>query len=156
MIQQLPTQKSAMRILFLLLFTGGLFMPVLSSAQAKGNAEASIRNLLAHQVDAWNRGDLQGFMQGYWNNDSLVFIGKNGFTYGWHSTLANYRKGYPDTAAMGKLHFDLLELKRISGKAYFVAGKWKLTRSIGNAGGAFSLLFRKIAGRWYIVADHSS
>lgn len=136
-----------------------LFFLVLTlqiSTRAQSRHEEYIRSVLSEQVEAWNRGDLTGFMQGYWNNDSLVFIGKNGFTYGWHSTLANYRKGYPDTAAMGKLHFDLLELKRISGKAYFVAGKWKLTRSIGNAGGAFSLLFRKIAGRWYIVADHSS
>jgi len=141
-----------MRVFFLTLF----WLPLFCGAQQPSRNEQSIRTLLANQVEAWNRGDLDGFMQGYWNNDSLVFIGKNGFTYGWTSTLANYRKGYPDTAAMGKLHFDLMELKRISGKAYFVAGKWKLTRSIGNAGGAFSLLFRKIAGRWYIVADHSS
>lgn len=135
---------------------GVFFLPLISAAQSTSRPEREIRTVLADQVDAWNRGDLQGFMQGYWNNDSLLFIGKSGFTYGWAATLANYRKGYPDTAAMGKLRFELREVRRISSRHYFVAGKWFLTRSVGNAGGAFTLLFRKIAGRWYVVADHSS
>lgn len=124
--------------------------------QAQSKDEQQIRQSLAIQNDAWNKGDLETFMSTYWNSDSLMFIGKSGITYGWTKTLENYKKGYPDTAAMGKLRFDLLEFRRLSPDYYFVVGKWFLTRSIGNVGGHFTLLFRKIKGRWLIVADHSS
>ena len=124
--------------------------------QAQTKDEQQIRQSLAIQNDAWNKGDLETFMSTYWNSDSLMFIGKSGITYGWTKTLENYKKGYPDTAAMGKLRFDLLEFRRLSPDYYFVVGKWFLTRSIGNVGGHFTLLFRKIKGRWLIVADHSS
>jgi ketosteroid isomerase-like protein len=126
-----------------------------ASAQKKSEDE-TVRQLLLTQSEAWNRGDLEGFMQGYWKSDSLMFIGKSGVTYGWQQTLENYRKGYPDTAAMGKLRFDFIEIKRLSVLYYFVVGKWHLTRSIGNVSGHFTLLLRKIKGKWVIVADHSS
>ena len=92
----------------------------------------------------------------YWQSDSLMFIGKSGVTYGWQNTLNNYKKGYPDTAAMGKLQFDILEVKRLSVMYFFVVGKWHLTRSIGDVGGHFTLLFKKVKNKWVIVADHSS
>ena len=85
-----------------------------------------------------------------------MFIGKSGVTYGWQKTLENYKKGYPDTAAMGKLDFTILQTKRLSAIYFFVVGKWHLARSIGDVGGAFTLLFRKVKGKWMIVADHSS
>lgn len=115
-----------------------------------------VRNILAQQSAAWNNGDINAFMSGYWQNDSLMFIGNEGITYGWQKTLENYKKGYPDTAAMGKLHFDLLEIKRLSVMYFFVVGKWHLTRSIGNVSGIFTLLFKKVKNKWVIVADHSS
>lgn len=118
--------------------------------------EKEIRTLLATQTDAWNRGNIDEFMIGYWNNDSLMFIGKNGVTYGYTNTLKNYKKSYSDTAQMGKLKFDLLQVKRISADTYFVVGKWFLKRSVGDIGGHYTLLFRKIKGKWLIVADHSS
>ena len=124
------------------------------SAQSKD--EKAIRTVLTNQTNAWNKGDLQNYMQGYWHNDSLMFIGKSGITYGWQKTLENYKKGYPDTAAMGKLKFELLAVKKLSLNYYFVVGKWNLVRSIGNVGGAFTLLFRKIKNTWVIVSDHSS
>ena len=95
-------------------------------------------------------------MKGYWQNDSLMFIGKSGVTYGWRKTLDNYKRHYPDTVAMGKLHFKLLELKSLSPVYYFVVGKWHLLRSVGDLEGHFTLLFKKINGEWLIVADHSS
>ena len=95
-------------------------------------------------------------MKGYWESDSLTFIGKSGITYGWKKILDNYKKGYPDTAAMGKLNFELVTVKRLSKDYFFVVGKWHLTRSIGNIGGAYTLLFRKIKNQWVIVTDHSS
>jgi hypothetical protein len=69
---------------------------------------------LAQQTSAWNNGKLDDFMNGYWQSDSLMFIGKSGITYGWQKTLDNYKKVYPDTASMGKLNFDLLSVKRLS------------------------------------------
>lgn len=118
--------------------------------------ESSIRNLLAGQVDAWNHGQIDRFMEGYWPDDSLVFIGKNGPTYGYAKTLENYKKSYPDRAHMGQLEFTLLKLDRLSNEYYFVIGKWNLARTVGDVGGTFTLLFRKIGGQWKIVADHSS
>jgi len=115
-----------------------------------------IKNTLAEQTTAWNAGDLDKFMDGYWRSDSLMFIGKSGPTYGWENTLKNYKKNYPNTAAMGKLNFELISVKRLSVLYYSVVGKWHLKRSIGNVGGAFTLIFKKIKKKWVIVQDHSS
>ena len=139
----------------------GLFFMLMLSLSANTQSlskadETAIRKILHQQDEAWNRGDLERFMQGYWQNDSLMFIGKSGITYGWNNTLNNYKKGYPDTAAMGKLRFDILEMKGIASDASFVVGKWFLTRSIGNVNGIFTIFLRKIKGKWLIVADHSS
>jgi ketosteroid isomerase-like protein len=125
-------------------------------SQAQSTDEKSIRDILSVQTEAWNKGDLEDFMAGYWKSDSLLFIGKSGVNNGWQKTLENYQKGYPDTTAMGKLNFDLLEVRQLSPDYFFVVGKWHLQRSIGNVGGHFSLLFRKMKGQWKIVADHSS
>ena len=95
-------------------------------------------------------------MKGYWENDSLLFVGKNGPNYGYRTTLQNYQKSYPDTAVMGKLNFEILKLQPLATDVYFVLGKWRLQRSIGNLEGHFTLLFRKIKNKWVIVADHSS
>lgn len=130
-------------------------LTLFSIAQYTGD-EKEIRDLLAKQNEAWNRGNLEEFMHGYWPNDSLMFIGKNGVTYGYNNTLLNYKKSYGDTAKMGKLFFDILQVKKLSTDYYWVLGKWFLKRSVGDAGGYYTLLFRKIKGKWMIVADHSS
>ena len=129
---------------------------IFTSASAQNKDEQTIRSLLEEQRQAWNSGDKEKFMDTYWQSDSLMFIGKSGVTYGWQNTLNNYKKGYPDTAAMGKLKFDILEVKRLSVMYFFVVGKWHLTRSIGDVGGHFTLLFKKVKNKWVIVADHSS
>lgn len=118
--------------------------------------EAMIRQLLAKQTEAWNRGDIESFMQTYWKSDSLMFIGKNGVTYGWSNTLNNYKKNYPDTISMGRLSFDILWVERLSPDYFQVIGKWRLQRSIGDLAGHYSLLIKKINGNWVIVSDHSS
>jgi hypothetical protein len=138
----------------ILLFACILFSTLAASAQSKD--EATIRSILATQTNAWNRGDLEKFMEGYWRSDSLMFIGKSGVTYGWQNTLNNYKKGYPDTASMGQLKFDILEVKRLSVLYFSVVGKWQLTRSIGDVGGHFTLLFKKVKNQWVVVSDHSS
>ncbi|SFE69017.1 protein of unknown function [Chitinophaga sp. CF118] len=118
--------------------------------------EAAIKALLQQQTDSWNKGNLETFMQTYWQSDSLIFIGKRGPTYGWQATLDGYKKSYPDTTAMGKLNFNLLEIRPLSAQVYFVVGKWHLQRSAGDLEGHFSLLIKKIGKAWKIIADHSS
>ncbi len=133
-----------------------LSVSVTAFAQTKDKDETIIRKILDDQTTAWNRGDIENFMSGYWESDSLVFIGKSGVTNGWKQTLANYKKGYPDTAAMGKLSFNIIQVKRLSVMYFSVVGKWNLTRSIGDLGGHYTLLFKKIKGKWVIIQDHSS
>lgn len=138
------------KVIFILL----VIAPLCLVAQSR--SEQKILAILAEQTAAWNRGDVNNFMIGYWQNDSLMFIGKSGVTRGWQQTLANYKRSYPDTAAMGKLSFDIIKVQRLSSKYYFVVGKWILKRSIGDLSGHYTLLFRLIKGEWVIVADHSS
>lgn len=127
-----------------------------SHAQTGPTPEQAIRRLMQQQTNAWNHGNIPGFMQTYWQSDSLLFIGKNGVTYGWQATLERYKKSYPDTAAMGRLHFNLLEFKQLTPELYFLVGQWHLQRAAGNLQGYFTLLIRKINGAWKIIADHSS
>lgn len=133
-----------------------IFLASSSISIAQSKDEAAIKALLTQQTISWNNGDLEEFMESYLKSDSLEFIGKSGLTYGWTTTLNNYKRNYPDTAAMGKLDFDILEVKRLSPIYYFVIGKWHLARSIGDLGGHFTLLIKKINNKWLIVADHST
>jgi len=123
---------------------------------AQANFNQSVRNIMQAQTQAWNKGNIAEFMQGYWNSDSLLFVGKNGPVYGYTTTLENYKKNYPDTVVMGKLQFNLLSIQQISPTHGFVLGKFLLTRKIGDASGYFTLWLRKINGKWLIIADHTS
>lgn len=125
-------------------------------AQAQSKNEKEILDVLDLQKQCWNSGNIACFMNYYLNSDSLKFVGKTGVTYGWDNTLNNYVKSYPDTSIMGKLEFTILHLEKLSQKKYLLTGKWHLTRTKGNAGGFFTLIFRKIKGRWLIVYDHTS
>lgn len=141
------------KLLPVLLFS--IFISIHSQAQTQSKDEMIIRETMDDQQKAWNDANLEGFMQGYWQSDSLMFIGKSGITYGWQNTLNNYKKGYPDAAAMGKLLFTIVEIKRLSVLYFHVVGKWQLTKTAGNAEGYSTLLFKKIKGKWLIVSDHS-
>lgn len=107
------------------------------------------------QVIAWNAGDITGFMNYYWNSDSLKFIGSKGVTYGWQKTLDNYLKNYPDKTSMGRLKFTILSSEQLSKTSVYVIGKWELEKD-KPTGGHFTLLWKKINKRWLIVADHTS
>lgn len=139
----------AVPLLALLLVTGTFI-------KAQPAPQKQILSVMATQTNAWNNGDIEAFMQTYWNSDSLMFVGKNGATYGWDNTFNNYKKSYPDKTAMGFLTFNILKIQKLSSKFYNVVGKWHLKRSIGDVGGHFTLLFKKIKGQWLIVQDHSS
>ncbi|MFT4061927.1 MAG: DUF4440 domain-containing protein [Edaphocola sp.] len=120
------------------------------------NEEAAILKVLSSQEQAWNSGDIDKFMEGYYPGDSLMFVGGKNITYGWQQTLGRYKKSYPDKAAMGKLHFEIIQVKVLSPNDALVIGSWQLTDTKNNPGGHFSLLFRKYNGVWKITIDHTS
>ena len=138
-----------------LLFLSLLFLsPFLSSAQNKD--EQAISKMLAAQVTEWNKGSIDGYMKGYWDNDSLLFIGSKGPRYGYKTTLARYKEAYPDAAHMGTLTSTITSMQKLSPDYYFIVGAWHLGRTAGDVGGSYTLLIRKIKGSWVIVCDHSS
>ena len=112
--------------------------------------------MLTAQVTEWNKGNIEGYMHGYWENDSLLFIGSKGPRYGYDVTLKKYKEAYADLAHMGQLTSVITRMERLSGKCYFVVGTWALKRSAGDVGGSYTLLIKKIKGQWVVVADHSS
>ena len=114
-----------------------------------------VRQELQNQVEAWNKGDINTFMESYWKNDSLKFISTAGIAYGWQQTIGKYLKSYPTKEAMGILKFTILDAIQLSENSSFIIGKWELEKE-KPAGGHFSLLWRKIDGKWRIVVDHTS
>jgi len=129
---------------------------VLAGNCCRAQDRQAIVNLMRIQEKAWNRGDVESFMQGYWKSDSLVFVGKAGPDYGWQTTLDHYKKRYPDKAAMGQLKFAILQVKVLDATNAFVLGGWHLKRIKDDLGGYYTLWFRKIKGEWKIVCDHTS
>lgn len=127
-----------------------------SPAADSDNDIVAIQAVMDKQAMAWNDGNIDAYMQGYWHNDSLQFIGSKGPVYGYTTTLERYKKAYPDKAAMGKLTFSELSYKKLSDDYYYVTGAWSLERADDHPHGYFTLLFRKVAGKWVIIADHSS
>jgi len=118
--------------------------------------EKILTDKLFNQAQCWNSGDIDCFMNDYWHHDSLMYIGKNGITYGWENTLQRYKSTYPTSAEMGHLEFTILKLESLSSDTYLMVGKWHLERKIGNIQGHFSLIWKKINNDWVIIADHSS
>lgn len=116
----------------------------------------AIQQAMDNQEQCWSRGDLDGFMSGYWKSDSLRFMGKRGITKGWQTTLDNYKKSYPDKATKGKLQFDIVSFEPLDANGMFVVGKWTLLREKDTLGGYYSLIWRKIDGEWKVVFDHTS
>ncbi|MGE3465456.1 MAG: nuclear transport factor 2 family protein [Pyrinomonadaceae bacterium] len=128
-----------------------------ASGLAQPNKDAhAIRKVMDEQTAAWNRGDLEGFMFGYWKSEKLKFVSGDKITYGWQSTLDNYKKTYGTRALMGTLTFTGLEIEVLSKDAAFVTGSWHLKRENDEPKGKFTLLFRKFKEGWRIVTDHSS
>lgn len=133
-------------ILLLLGFTGGIF--------AQANPE--ITEELYRSRDAWNEGNIEKYMETYWQSDSLVFVGSKGLTYGWEQTLKNYKKSYATKEMMGRLEFTIHRLEIFNDNNAFMLGGWKIMREKGEISGYFTLLWKKIDGVWRIILDHSS
>ncbi|MFV0597527.1 YybH family protein [Shewanella sp.] len=124
--------------------------------QANAVPTDDIAQMLKGQQDAWNRGDLDAYMQGYWKNEQLRFVSNGKFRYGWDETLAAYKKNYPNKEALGELKFTIKEIKMLSNYAAMVVGRWDLKRQKDAPSGVFTLLVEKIDDRWVITMDHSS
>lgn len=116
----------------------------------------AIQSVLSAQQAAWNRGDLDAFLVGYWHSPELTFSGSSGVSRGWDSVLARYKKNYPDHAAMGELNFSDLEFHFLGADAALVLGKWHLKRERGDIGGVFTLVWQKFPEGWKIIHDHTS
>jgi ketosteroid isomerase-like protein len=135
-----------------------ILMPAIVSAAPTQtqNATAQIRSVLTAQQDAWNRGDIDRFMNGYARSASTVFVSDDTITRGWETVRARYRKKYSDRAKMGTLTFSDLEITLLSPDAGVVLGRWSLKRANDQPHGRFTLIFKRLPEGWRIVHDHTS
>ena len=114
----------------------------------------AIKKILDTQQKCWNNGDIDGFMQGYWNSEKLIFTSLNHKpAYGWENTLERYKNSYPTKYSMGKFRFEILDIKLTSKKTAILNGKWELIRMNDNPNGLFWLDFEKIDENWLITKD---
>ena len=122
------------------------------------DAVKDVRAVLAAQIDAWNRGDLEGFMAGYWKSPDLVFFSNGTETRGWQATLDRYRTRYQaEGRQMGTLDFPELDILTLGTEAAMARGRWRLKMPDGKElSGMTSVIFRKLSDGWRIVHDHSS
>ncbi|MBI2214455.1 MAG: nuclear transport factor 2 family protein [Acidobacteria bacterium] len=141
-----------MRKLALLLVT--LTLTVSAFAESP---EDAIRSLVTKQAEAWNRGDLEGFMDGYLNSDELVFTSSSRVRRGWRVTRDAYQKRYGAAKeTMGTLAFSKLEVHPLGPDAAWVLGRWDLAEPKESSGGIFTLVLQRLDGKWLIVHDHTS
>lgn len=118
--------------------------------------ETAIVNILLRQQADWNRGDIPAFMIGYWQSDSLSFTGKSGTISGYDNTLKRYLANYDSPEKMGRLQFTILRLTPLGPDHYSMIGRFELTRTMGDASGYFTLIWRRVNGEWKIISDHTS
>jgi ketosteroid isomerase-like protein len=135
---------------------GGSSFARADRAARDGNAQEAIRAVLVAQAAAWNRGDIEGFMAGYWKSEETTFVGASGVTKGWQSVLDRYRRNYPDKSAMGRLTFGELEIHMLSRDAAYIVGQWQLDREKDRPGGVFTLIARRFPEGWRIIHDHTT
>jgi uncharacterized protein (TIGR02246 family) len=142
-------------------FVLGIFVFFHGQATARATEERSadreaITSVITAQQSAWNRGDVDAFLTGYWRSPELTFSGSSGVARGWDGVLARYKKNYPDLAAMGQLEFSNLEIRFLGPDAALVLGHWHLKREKGDVGGVFTLVWQRFPQGWKIIHDHTS
>ena len=154
----MPLPGYVRRLILPLLFVALMAQPLVSRQRdtSTGAAAAAITAVFKRQQADWNRGDIDAFMQGYWNSPQLSFSGANGVHRGWTAVRDRYRREYPNQAAMGHLEFSELEIRSLGDDFALVLGKWHLDRESGNVGGVFSLVFQRFSEGWRITHDHTS
>jgi len=130
--------------------------PLPHAAGEHATDREAIGAVLQAQQSAWNRADVDAFLQGYWHSPELTFSGSRGVARGWDGVLARYRKNYPDRDAMGQLDFSNLEFRFLGPDAALVLGKWHLKREKDEVGGVFTLVWQRFPDGWRIIHDHTS
>ncbi|MDC3134090.1 DUF4440 domain-containing protein [Bacteroidota bacterium] len=133
------------------------FVIFLTRCKSTNNCD-EIYDLMQEQEESWNKGNIDDFMNKYWNNDSLIFLGKSGINYGWKKTISNYKNSYKNKNEMGRLEFKNILCKPINKSTHIIAGKWSIFRedSIRNIEGFYSLIWVKKDKVWKIIYDHTS
>jgi uncharacterized protein (TIGR02246 family) len=133
---------------------------VAKPTDGRNSDQDAIRAVLSAQQNAWNRGDVDAFLVGYWHSPELTFSGSSGVARGWGGVMARYKKNYPDQAAMGQLDFSELEFRFLGSDAALVLGRWHLKRQedyvTAETGGVFSLVWQRFPEGWKIIHDHTS
>ena len=125
-------------------------------AEGRDRDRQAISAVLNAQQTAWNRGDVDAFLVGYWHSPELTFSGSSGVARGWDGVLTRYKKNYPDRAAMGQLNFSDLEFRFLGPDAALVLGRWHLKRETDDLGGVFTLVWQRFPEGWKIIHDHTS
>lgn len=156
----MKTGRLAMAVALAALFSVGLWAghhaKAFDRAHPTETDRTAIEAVLRAQETAWNRGDVDAFLTGYWHSTELTFFGNSGVSRGWDGVLARYKKNYPDRAAMGQLDFSQLEFRFLGPDAALVLGHWHLKRDKGDIGGVFSLVWQRFPEGWKIIHDHTS
>lgn len=147
---------AAVGLPFLILGLAGKHLLVAHPNSERTGDREAISAILTEQQAAWNHGDVDAFLLGYWHSPELTFSGSNGVSRGWDGVLARYKKNYPDRAAMGQLDFSELEFRFLGPDTALVLGKWHLKRETDDIGGVFSLVWQRFPDGWKIIHDHTS
>jgi len=143
-------------LVFLAFYCTGVRRLAATPSEERSGDRETITAVLNAQQAAWNRGDVEAFLVGYWKSPELTFSGATGVSRGWDGVLARYKKSYPDRAAMGKLDFADLEFRFLGPDAALVLGRWHLKRETDELGGVFSLVWQRFPDGWKIIHDHTS
>src|SRR6476660_2585300 len=145
-------------ILLSLLVLATLFLPNRRPAAPNDHTSdrAAIIKALTDQQTAWNQADIDTFLKIYWRSPDVTFSGASGIVHGWDAVLARYKNAYADSQAMGQLQFSQLEFRFLGPDAALVLGHWHLTRTKGDVGGVFSLVWQRFPEGWHIIHDHTS
>jgi len=156
MLQVIRRSSLGIRRALTIIFCTSVAAIVSAAPTQSQNATAQIRSVLRAQQDAWNRGDIDGFMNGYGRSASTVFVSEDTIRRGWETVRERYRKKYSDRAKMGTLAFSDLEIMLLSPDAGVVLGRWSLKRANDQPHGRFTLIFKRLPEGWRIVHDHTS
>ena len=148
--------KSSLSLILALLFFATISICASAQPPQDKKAIAAIRAVIDAQRDAWNRGDIEGYMNGYDRSPETVFISGDRVTRGWQTVLDRYKKSYDSREKMGTLTFSDLEITMLSKDTAVVLGRWHLRRAKDEPHGRFTLLFRKTKAGWRIMHDHTS
>lgn len=133
-----------------------MFFAVSVSAQKDEKIKTEIRKVMDAQTAAWNSGDIDGFMQGYWKSPQMTFVSGDNVTKGWQETTDRYKRSYNTREKMGTLVFSDLEIEVLSKDSAKVLGRWKVAHEPKDSQGRFTLIFRKFKEGWRIIHDHTS